>query len=104
MVRIIVGTTPSIHYNFRVADPEDFTAAYLTVKDEAGEEVLRKTLEDATIDTKSIEWKLSQAETLAFDVGARYSMMINWLTTDGTRGASATELLICDDNHIRGVI
>lgn len=35
MVRIIVGTTPSIHYNFRVADPEDFTAAYLTVKDEA---------------------------------------------------------------------
>ena len=40
MVRIIVGTTPSIYYNFNVADPEDFTAAYLTIKDEAGEEVL----------------------------------------------------------------
>ena len=32
MVRIIVGTTPSIHYNFRVADPEDFTAAYLPAR------------------------------------------------------------------------
>ena len=104
MVKIIIGTTPTIHYNFRVADPEDFTAAYLTIKDAAGTEVLRKTLEDATVDTKSIEWKLSQAETLAFDVGAQYSMMVNWLTTDGTRGASATELLICDDNHIREVI
>lgn len=36
MVKIIIGTTPTIHYNFRVADPEDFTAAYLTIKDAAG--------------------------------------------------------------------
>lgn len=104
MVRIIIGTTPSIHYGFKVVDPEDFTAAFLTIKDAEGTEVLRKTLADAEVDSTSIEWKLSQAETLALEVGTKYSMMVNYLTTDGTRGASRTELLICDDNHIREVI
>lgn len=104
MVKIIAGTTPTIEYKFRTVDPEDFTAAYLTVKDAAGTEVLRKALGDATVDTESIGWKLSQTETLAFTVGEKHSMMINWVTTDGTRGASATELLICDSNHIMEVI
>lgn len=104
MVRIIIGTTPSIHYNFNVVDPEDFTAAYLTIKDAEGTEVLRKALADAEVGSTSIEWKLTQAETLSLEVGEKYSMMINYVTNDGTRGASATELLICDDNHIREVI
>lgn len=104
MVRIIIGTTPSIHYNFNVVDPEDFTVAYLTIKDAEGTEVLRKALADAEVDSTSIEWKLAQTETLALEVGKKYSMMINYLTNDGTRGASRTELLVCDDNHILEVI
>lgn len=105
MVRIIIGTTPTIHYTFHIVDPADFTAAYLTVKDSAtGTEVLRKGLDDAVIGEGSIEWKLSQAETLGLTPGGKYSMMLNWVLGDGTRGASYSDILICDDNHIREVI
>ena len=104
MIRIIIGTTPTIHYDFHIVDPADFTAAFLTVKDSAGTEAMRKSLSDAVIGEGSIEWKLSQAETLGLTPGERYSMMLNWLTTDGTRGASYLDLLVCDDNHIREVI
>ena len=105
MVRIIIGTTPIIHYAFHIVDPADFTAAYLTIKDAEGTEVLRKGLDDAAYGGgDSIEWKLSQAETLGLTPGGKYSMMLNWVLEDGTRGASYADLLLCDDNHIREVI
>ena len=104
MVRIIIGTTPTIHYAFQIVDPADFTAAFLTIKDAEGTEVLRKGLDDAVTGEGSIEWKLSQAETLGLTPGGKYSMMLNWVLEDGTRGASYADLLLCDDNHIREVI
>lgn len=103
MTEITIGTTPSIRYDFKVMDPADFVQAILTIKD-GNEEKIRKTLEDAQIGDGYIEFRLSQEETLSLGAGGRYEMMLNYKTTDGTRGASHTEMIICADNHISEVI
>lgn len=104
MVKIIIGTTPAIKYKFSIVDPADFTEAILTIKDSRKQEKLRKTLGTATIGTDYIEWTLTQAETLSLGTGSALSMMLNWLTNDGTRGASAEEAVVAVNNHIREVM
>ena len=104
MVKIVVGTTPTIKYKFSIVDPADFADAILTIKDSRKQEKLRKTLEDATIGTDYIEWTLTQEETLSLGTGSALSMMLNWLTHGGTRGASAEEAVVVVNNHIREVI
>lgn len=104
MVKIIIGTTPTIKYKFKVVDPSDFTEAIMTIKDSRKQEKLRKTLDEATVGTDSIEWTLTQEETLSLVTGSALSMMLNWLTTSGVRGASAEEAVVAVNNHIREVI
>lgn len=60
MVKIIIGTTPTIEYVFKVVDPSDFTEAILTIKGGRKQEKLRKTLDTAMVGTDSIEWTLTQ--------------------------------------------
>lgn len=83
MVKIIIGTTPTIKYKFSIVDPADFTEAIMTIKDSRKQEKLRKTLDEATVGTDYIEWTLTQEETLSLGTGSALSMMLNWLTTDG---------------------
>lgn len=104
MVKIILGTTPTIKYKFSIVDPADFAEAILTIKDSRKTEKLRKTLDTATVGTDSIEWTLTQEETLSLGTGSALSMMLNWLTNSGVRGASAEEAVIAVNNHIREVI
>lgn len=105
MVKIIIGTTPTIKYKFSVVDPADFTEAILTIKDSRKQEKLRKTLDEATVGTDYIEWTLTQEETLALGAGwSALSMMLNWLTNGGTRGASAEESVVVVNNHIGEVM
>ena len=60
-------------------------------------------LSDATIGEDSLSWTLTQEETLS--IGARTAtMMLNWVTEDGTRGASEQVFITGGDNHIREVI
>lgn len=103
MIKIIIGTTPTIRYTFKIVDPADFTSAILTIIDRSGRKRLQKTLEEATVGADYIEWTLTQEETL--QLGSDQSkMMLNWKTADGTRGASSEEQIIGVDNHVKVVI
>lgn len=104
MVKIIIGTTPTIKYTFNVVNPADFAEAIMTIKDSRKIEKLRKTLDEATVGTDYIEWTLTQEETLSLGTGSALSMMLNWLTNGGVRRASAEESVIAVNNHIREVI
>ena len=47
MTQIIIGTTPTIIYTFKVVSPADLTKAILTIKS-MEQIILEKTLADAT--------------------------------------------------------
>lgn len=104
MIKIVIGTTPTIKYTFKTVDPADFSEAIMTIKDSRKQEKLRKTLDEATVGTDYVEWTLTQEETLSLGTGSALSMMLNWLTHGGTRGASAEEAVVAVNNHIREVI
>lgn len=90
MLNIIIGTTPTITYNFKVVSPADLTKAILTIKC-AGQIILEKTLADAVVGENSLSRTLTQQETL--NIGIRSGkMMLNWLTHSGKRGASLAHL------------
>ena len=102
MVFITIGTTPTIIYKFKIVSPSDFRACILTIKCN-GQKLIEKTLSDAEIGTDSVSWTLTQSETLS--LGTRVAkMMCNWVTADGTRGASEITTIRGDTNHIAEVI
>lgn len=102
MTEIIIGTTPTITYKFKVVDVSEITVAILTIK-ERGVNIIELNLSDATIGEDSLSWTLTQEETLL--IGTRTAtMMLNWKTEDGTRGASEQVFVTGGDNHIREVI
>lgn len=102
MANIRVGTTPNIIFTFKSVSVENITTAILTIM-KNGNEVLRKTIESATVGEKSLTWKLSQEDTITVGDG-NASCMLNWVTSDGTRGASDELVLMFDTNHIEEVI
>lgn len=55
MVKIVIGTTPTIKYKFSIVDPADFVEAILTIKDSRKQEKLRKTLDTATVGTDTLK-------------------------------------------------
>lgn len=102
MTKIIIGTTPTITYKFKVVDVSEITVAILTIK-ERGVNIIELNLSDATVGEDSLSWTLTQEETLL--IGARTAtMMLNWKTEDGTRGASEEVFITGANNHIREVI
>lgn len=76
MVKIIIGTTPTIKYKFSVVDHADFSEAIMTIKDSRKQEKLRKTLDEATVSTDYIEWTLTQEETLSLWTGKHSNITI----------------------------
>ena len=102
MTKIIIGTTPTITYKFKIVDVSEITVAILTIK-ERGVNIIELNLSDATVGEDSLSWTLTQEETLL--IGTRTAtMMLNWKTEDGTRGASEQVFVTGGDNHIREVI
>ena len=102
MTQIIIGTTPTITYKFKIVSPAELEKAILTIKI-ASSVILEKTLADAVVGENSLSWTLTQQETL--DIGTRSGkMMLNWLTASGTRGASAETVIMGVTNHKREVI
>lgn len=102
MTKIIIGTTPTITYKFKVVPVDSITSAILTIK-ERGVNIIEKDLTDATVGEDTLSWTLTQEETLL--IGTRTAtMMLNWKTEDGTRGASEQVFVTGGDNHIREVI
>lgn len=102
MIKIILGTTPTITYKFKVVDVSDITVAILTIK-ERGTILIELTKSDATVGEDSLSWTLTQEETLQLGTKTA-TMMLNWKTQDGTRGASEEVCITGAPNHIRKVI
>ena len=102
MTKIIIGTTPTITYKFKVADVSEITVAILTIK-ERGVNIIELNLSDATVGEDSLSWTLTQEETLQIGVKT-CTMMLNWKTEDGTRGTSEEVYIQGAPNHIREVI
>lgn len=102
MTEIIIGTTPTITYKFKIVSPSDFRACILTIKCN-GQILIEKTLSDAEIGTDSVSWTLTQSETLSLGTKTA-KMMCNWVTRDGTRGASAETVILGVTNHKSEVI
>lgn len=102
MTQIIIGTTPTITYNFKIVSPSDFSIAILTIKCN-GQLILEKNLTDASVGEDTLSWTLTQEETLA--LGTRFcKMMLNWVTHSGKRGASKETAIMGVSNHVREVI
>lgn len=102
MTTIVIGTTPTIIYKFNMVSPQDFVKAELTIEGHDSI-LLTKSMSDAEISDTQLSWKLSQSETLSLGTGSR-KMMCNWLTADGTRGASREESVNVVPNHINEVM
>lgn len=100
--KIIIGTTPTITYRFSVVTPSDFDLAILTIK-KCGTIIIEKTLSDAEVGENSLSWTLTQEESLMIGI-SNATMMVNWLTHNGTRGASPEVRVQGIDNHKREVL
>lgn len=88
MHAIVRGTTPTIRWTFRTVSLDSIVKAILLIK--RGQSVeIEKPLSEATVDTenKTIEWTLTQAETLGLSEFKEYTAHCDWLLADGTRGA-----------------
>ncbi|MBP5462746.1 MAG: hypothetical protein J6Y20_11590 [Lachnospiraceae bacterium] len=87
------GTTPVIAYKFKIVNPEDIEAAYLTIEQSGGVAV-EKDLSEATVETDRLVWHLTQEETLRFrakPTQAKYppvKMQLRYRLKDGTAHAT----------------
>lgn len=99
---VIRATTPTFKYTFKTVAVTNISQAYLTIA-KNGTTVIEKSLSDAYIGDGYLAWTLTQAETLSVAAGTA-SVMLNWLTRDGTRGASKETGLTFERNHKEVVI
>ena len=97
------GTTPTITYRFKVVDPVDSSVAYLTIS-QAGQTMIEKTLEEATVGEDSLEWTLTQEETLLLKVRPDAEMQLRYRLLDGsahkTKVSSLTPGKLLKDGEI----
>ena len=100
--QITRGTTPTITFNFKVVSVSNISAAILTIK-QGGLIKIEKTLAAATVGNTTLSWTLSQSDCLELTNG-KATIMLNWLTADGTRGASKENITEVIPNHITEVI
>lgn len=100
---IVIGTTPTIRFNnFQTVSPNDFRVADLTIK-VAGQILIERNIDTATITDTEINWTLTQEETLL--IGTRSGrIMLNWVTNSGTRGVGKTETFVGGNNDKREVL
>lgn len=104
MSSIIQATTPLIKYVFKTINVTDITEAYLTI-DQNRAKILEKDIDEATVDTENnlICWGLTQEETLHF-ANTYITVMLNWKTTNGIRGASKKDTIFIENNLKKEVI
>lgn len=103
MAILIAGTTPTITIAFSTIDTDDIVEAYLCVK-YGGTNLIEKDLDDATVATGSVAWKLTQAETLAMPLGSSVMVMCDWKLDDGTRGRSKVVRCVVEESGKEEVI
>lgn len=75
------GTTPTIKYTFTIVNASDITDAYLTIKQ--GTITIERGFDTATIGEDSIEWTLTQEETLKLSIKTDALIQCRYKTSDG---------------------
>ncbi len=86
------GTTPTITYSFKVVDPADIEAAYLTIT-QAGNKVVELSLDTAEVGEHTLAWQLTQAETLLLNERFGAEIQLRYRLRDGTAHATAISVL-----------
>lgn len=100
---IIAGTTPTIEYTFSTVPVANITTAIFTIK-QNGQAVIEKTLADATIGEDKISWTLSQEDSLSLSLTKTTKAYLDYVLTDGTRGAGITQNVNISEAGINEVI
>lgn len=90
---IIRGTTPTFVFTFKTVSPSNLVSAFLVIK-QSGKVRISKDITEATIEENSIEWAITQEESLQLSIGRPAEIHCDWTTGDGTRGHS--EPALCD--------
>lgn len=100
---IIRGTTPVIYYEPRHINIENFTEAFLNIK-QNGKLVIEKTINDAEIINDMFVWVLTQEDTISLQPFTKAIISCPWKLSNGTRGES--RLMVCNvfNSTMNGVI
>ena len=90
MSAIVRGTTPTIQYTFSTVDLTDLASAVLTISQR--ETVITLDLDDAAVDAAHgvLSWTLTQEDSLKLSPARTADIRLDWLLTNGTRGAGKT--------------
>lgn len=100
---IIAGTTPTIEYTFSTVNVANITTAVFTIK-QNGQPVIEKSLADATVGEKKLSWTLTQEESLSLALTKTTKAYLDYVLTDGTRGAGITQNVNISEAGKREVI
>lgn len=103
MAILISGTTPTITIAFDTIDTDDIVESILCVKHN-GTNLIEKDIDDATVASGSVSYKLTQAETFILPVGSSVLVMCDWKLDDGTRGRSKIVRCIVEQSGKEEVI
>lgn len=87
MAGIVKSTTPTIRFDFKVVLVADIVKAYLTMKQQ-GALVVEKSLEDAAVLEKSLQWTLTQEETIKINPSRTICLQVKYKLNDGSVYAS----------------
>lgn len=97
-------TTPTLVFTFPSGfKPNQFNKVILTFSANKATPLLEKNKSDLTIDTSSVTYTLTQAETLLFPAGRIYCQ-INFVNADGSRIATEIQAINVINNLHNQVI
>lgn len=81
------GTTPTIEFTFKNISPKDMKVAYLTI-DQNGRTKIEKNIDDAIVGDNSIDWNLTQEETLKIKENIKCDIQMRYRLNSGLADAS----------------
>ena len=79
------GTTPTLTFDFAF-DASTVAAAGLNVEQLSSNTVIERNLDTAIAYEKSLEWRLTQEETLKLSETGIVQVQVRWRLQDGTAG------------------
>ena len=103
-MELIRGTTPTISISFSTVEIDSIAVAYLVIKDTGGSTVIEKNINSAVRQEHSLDWKLTQEESLSLTSGTTATIYCDWRLADGTRGRSHIEACNISDSGMNEVI
>ena len=100
---LIRGTTPTITYKFTEVDVNNIAVAYLSIR-QLGETLIEKDLSEAETGEDSLQWSLSQADTVLINAKHNVEIQCRYKTIDGQAYASEISQVNAYDIIKEGII